>query len=147
MDEFGLRRACQWAGNSPATAMKNYALVRKTDFVDDGNCIQKVDAKSDAINARDTKSDAEPASTYEQKPIKKRTAENQRSLQCVSVDDIGLRTPNDSRGDNESGHVFTPNRTLEVSDLDSLAEQIVATFNADQIEQLYSLINLKQQNV
>ena len=34
MDEFGLRKACQWAGNSPATAMKNYALVRKTDFVD-----------------------------------------------------------------------------------------------------------------
>ena len=31
MDEHGLRRACQWAGNSAATAMKNYALVRKSD--------------------------------------------------------------------------------------------------------------------
>ena len=32
MDKHGLRRACQWAGNSAATAMKNYALVRKSDF-------------------------------------------------------------------------------------------------------------------
>lgn len=31
MDEHGLRRACQWAGNSPATAMKNYSMVRKTN--------------------------------------------------------------------------------------------------------------------
>ena len=105
MDEFGLRRACQWAGNSPATAMKNYALVRKTDFVDDGNCIQKVDAKSDAINARDTKSDAEPASTYEQKPNKKRTAENQRSLQCVSVDDIGLEPTTSSMSTRRSSQL------------------------------------------
>ena len=51
MDEYGLRRACQWAGNSPATAMKNYALVRKTDFADDGNSVNKPDAKSDADSA------------------------------------------------------------------------------------------------
>ena len=37
MDEYGLRRACQWAGNSAATAMKNYALVKKTDFIDAGS--------------------------------------------------------------------------------------------------------------
>ena len=36
MDEYGLRRACQWAGNSAGTAMKNYALVKKTDFTDSG---------------------------------------------------------------------------------------------------------------
>ena len=37
MDEYGLRRACQWSGNTAATAEKNYALVRKTDFQDIGN--------------------------------------------------------------------------------------------------------------
>ena len=52
MDEHGLRRDCQWAGNSAATAMKNYALVRKTDFTD---------ARYSAVN----KSDAEPARTQE----------------------------------------------------------------------------------
>ena len=90
MDEFGLRRACQWAGNSPSTAMKNYALVRKTDFVDDGSIVIKSDAKSDANSACDAKSDAEPASMPEQKPNKKRTVENGESSQCVSVGDIGL---------------------------------------------------------
>ena len=79
MDEFGLRRACLWVGNSPATAMKNYALVRKTDFVDDVNSV----TKSDAILDADAKSDAAPANMVEQNPNKKRTAKNQRSLQCV----------------------------------------------------------------
>ena len=36
MDRFGLRRACQWSGNSAATAMKNYALVRSEDYDDSG---------------------------------------------------------------------------------------------------------------
>ena len=54
MDEYGLRHTCQWAGNSPATAMANYALVRKTDFVDAGSSANK----SDAISPSDTKSDA-----------------------------------------------------------------------------------------
>ena len=36
MDQYGLRKACMWAGNSAATAMKNYALVKKTDFDDAG---------------------------------------------------------------------------------------------------------------
>ena len=76
MDQNGLRKACQWAGNSPATAMKNYALTRNTDFVDAGEQV--------------IKSDAERASKVEQKPNKKRTEENQRSPQCVLVDDIGL---------------------------------------------------------
>ena len=66
MDEFGIRKACQWAGNSAATAMKNYALVRKTDFTDARySAVNKSDAKSDALNASDAKSDAEPASTQE----------------------------------------------------------------------------------
>ena len=56
--------------------------------------------------------------------------------------DTGLRTTRKNKGDNESTILFTPNRTLDASDLDSLAEQIVAVFNADQIEQLCSLINL-----
>ena len=53
MDEYGLRLACQWAGNSAATAMKNYALVRNTDFDDSGR--SKDDAKSDAESASVTK--------------------------------------------------------------------------------------------
>ncbi len=66
MDEHGLRRACPWAGNNAATAMKNYALVRKTDFTDARySAVNKSDAKSDALNASDAKSDAEPASTQE----------------------------------------------------------------------------------
>ena len=105
MDEFGLRRACQWAGNSPATAMKNYALVRKTDFVDDGNSVKKVDAKCAAILVDDAKSDAERASTQELKPNKKRTAENQRSLQCVSVDDIGLEPTTSSMSTRRSSQL------------------------------------------
>lgn len=36
MDQYGLRRACQWSGNTSATAEKNYALVRKSDFNDLG---------------------------------------------------------------------------------------------------------------
>ena len=105
MDEYGLRKACQWAGNSPATAMKNYALVRKTDFVDDGNSVTKSDAKSDAIDAADAKSDAERASTAEQRPNKKRTAENQRSLQCVVVDDIGLEPTTSSMSTRRSSQL------------------------------------------
>ena len=95
MDEFGLRRACQWAGNSPATAMKNYALVRKTDFVDDGNSVTKSDAKSDA----------EWASLVEQKPNKKRTVKNSESSQCVSVDDIGLEPTTSSMSTRRSSQL------------------------------------------
>ena len=52
MDEYGLRRACQWAGNSAATAMKNYGLVRHTDFDDVGQGDrQKGAAKYDAVLA------------------------------------------------------------------------------------------------
>ena len=92
MDKYGLRKACQWAGNNPATAMKNYALVRKTDFVDAGEA-QKADAKSDAIETVDAKSDAEPASVTEQKPNEKSTEENLRSLPCSEVGAEGLEPP------------------------------------------------------
>ena len=93
MDEYGLRRACQWAGNSPTTAMKNYALIRKTDFIDDGVSTQKVDAKCAAILADDAKSDAEPASVVEQKPNKKRTVKSGDSSQCVMMGAEGLEPP------------------------------------------------------
>ena len=46
MDDFGLRKACQWIGNSPAIAMKHYALMKKTDYVDVGS---KSGAKSGAV--------------------------------------------------------------------------------------------------
>ena len=93
MDEYGLRRACQWAGNSPTTAMTNYALIRKTDFIDDGVSTQKVDAKCAAILADDAKSDAEPASVVEQKPNKKRTVKSGDSSQCVMMGAEGLEPP------------------------------------------------------
>jgi len=118
--EFGLRRGCQWTGNSPATAMKNYALVRRTDFVDGGNSV----AKSDAILAPDVKSDAVPASTGKRRPNKKRTAENGRSLQCVIVDDIGLESTAETREFCTFDPKATPNPTPSFED-DKLA-QIVA---------------------
>ena len=77
MDNYGLRLACQWAGNSPATAMKNYALVRNTDFDDAGNQSSsqgpKSAAYSDALTPFDAYSDAERASTDE-----KQTPQNTR---------------------------------------------------------------------
>ena len=100
MDQYGLRRACQWSGNSASTAMKTYALVKKCDFEDVGMA-EKVDAKSDAISAVDAKCDAESASTTEQKPRKKSTVENSNSLPCISVGDIGLE-PTTSTMSNES---------------------------------------------
>lgn len=101
MDEYGLRRACQWAGNSPATAMKNYAMVRKTDFADagvsDGLRAQKVDAKSDAIVASDAKSDAALASVRgnggSENPIKKAPPSTVRAQGCLSVGVEGLEPP------------------------------------------------------
>ena len=70
--------------------MKNYALIRKTDFVDDGNNVTKSDAKSDAICAADAKSDAESASMVEQKPHEKSTVKNVESSQCFKVGAKGL---------------------------------------------------------
>ena len=107
MDEYGLRRACQWAGNSAGTAMKNYALVKKTDFTDAGTQsstkiaepkgsqpAQKSDAKSDAINDFDAKSDAESSGTdsheFAQTQAKNALPQNHLEGQCVLVDDIGL---------------------------------------------------------
>lgn len=53
MDEYGLRRACTWSGNSPEIAMKNYKIVRKQDYIDLGATnSNKSDAKSDAVRAR-----------------------------------------------------------------------------------------------
>jgi integrase len=48
MDRYGLRRACAWIGNSPEVAMKHYALIKRSDYADDG---EKSDAKSDAAQA------------------------------------------------------------------------------------------------
>ena len=80
MDEYGLRRACQWSGNSPATAMKNYALVKHTDFADSG--VTKLDAKSDALNPFDAEYDAESASLSEQS-----TRQNKEKGACSSLPD------------------------------------------------------------
>jgi hypothetical protein len=95
MDEYGLRKACQWAGNSAATAMKNYALIRREDFMDQGSPSgPKVDAKSDAIISFDAKSDAEPASTPKHgttgNPIKNASGPKTRESECVLVGETGI---------------------------------------------------------
>ncbi len=57
MDQYGLRRACAWIGNSAAIAMRNYALMKKTDYLDVGDAALRIsadksDAKSDAVGSR-----------------------------------------------------------------------------------------------
>ncbi len=37
VDQYGIRRACQWIGNSVKVAEKNYLLVKGTDFIEAGN--------------------------------------------------------------------------------------------------------------
>ncbi len=51
MDLVGLRRACQWIGNSTKVAMQNYALMKSTDYIDAG-ASQKSDYRSDEAQAR-----------------------------------------------------------------------------------------------
>ena len=51
MDQYGLRKACMWIGNSPTIAMKHYSLMRNTDYIDAG-ASRKSDAKSNAAGAR-----------------------------------------------------------------------------------------------
>ena len=87
MDQYGLRKACAWIGNSPAVAMKHYALLRKSDYTDLG-------AKSGAVETEalytspetkgltsiksDAKSGAAPARTGEfREPHNAKTLENQ----------------------------------------------------------------------
>ena len=77
--------------------MKNYTLVRESDFKDVG-MVGKSDAKSDAIFADDAKSDAESASVKEQKPHKKSTEETGESLQCIKVGVEGLEQCRKTRG-------------------------------------------------
>ena len=72
--------------------MKNYALVRKTDFVDAGNLA----TKSDAIDAVDAKSDAALANLADPKPTKKRTQGRSEAFGCVSVGVEGLEPPTPS---------------------------------------------------
>ena len=122
MDEYGLRRACQWAGNSAGTAMKNYALVKKTDFTDSGTNITlenvesndqkpapKCDAKSDAINDFDAKSDAESSSTdsheFASNQVKNALPQNHLEGQCVLVDDIGLEPTTSSMSTRRSSQL------------------------------------------
>ena len=98
MDAYGLRRACQWAGNSPATAMKNYALIRKTDFIDTGSESakdQKADAKCAAQSAArspfDAQSAAESASTPEQQtPQNTKKAALKRTEEIPEVQLMGV---------------------------------------------------------
>ncbi len=97
MDEYGLRRACPRAGNSAGTAMKNYALVKKTDFTDAGTQSSTKIAEpkgSQPAQKSDAKSDAESSSTesheFAQTQVKNALHQNHLEGQCVLVDDIGF---------------------------------------------------------
>ena len=94
MDVFGIRKACQWAGNSVSTAMKNYALVKKSDYDESTLESDSGDAKSAAKIAGDAKSAAEPAGKSSQriatKPIKNAFVQNQSENEYVSMGDTGL---------------------------------------------------------
>ena len=59
----------------------------------------------------DAKSDAESASTTEQKPRKKSTVENSNSLPCISVGDIGFELAAKTRVKAASQQKLTPNAT------------------------------------
>ncbi len=77
MDEYGLRKACQWIGNSPAIAMKNYSLLKKTDYIDAG---KKSDAALDAARSSVTAHGREGDARKPRKPRKSKQ----------KVDDTGL---------------------------------------------------------
>jgi integrase len=61
MDSHGLRRACAWIGNTPNVAIKHYALLKHSDYVDAGaeSGVSKSDAKSDAVPARNEENEGE----------------------------------------------------------------------------------------
>jgi integrase len=51
MDWYGLRRACNWIGNSPDTAMRHYSIMRDDDFLADTGdfeCGEETGAKTGA---------------------------------------------------------------------------------------------------
>jgi|688.fasta_scaffold184147_1 hypothetical protein len=50
MDLYRLRKACQWIGNTPGIAMRNYSLLRHTSYEDEGgNGAEKSVVKSVVI--------------------------------------------------------------------------------------------------
>ena len=52
MDLYGLRKACQWIGNTPGIAMRNYSLLRHTSYEDEGgNGAEKSVVKSVVLSA------------------------------------------------------------------------------------------------
>lgn len=129
MDKYGLRQACSWSGNSASTAMKNYALVRKSDFEDVGMA-GKCAAESDAILA------AESASVTERKPHKKSTVENGNSLPRISVGDIGLELASKTRAKAASQQKLTPNATPS-----DLALLIQSSLSPKQVRELIRLLS------
>ncbi len=106
MDVYGLRRACQWAGNSAATAMKNYAQVRSTDFDDAGAAgtgkwaIPNTTPNAPPNLSDDAKCAAVPAGSVSQDAAKNAGnpafIENVPTGTLVPVGDEGLEPPTSS---------------------------------------------------
>ena len=105
MDEYGLRRANQWAGNSAGTAMKNYAFVKKTDFTDSGTNVasqnvgsndRKPAPKSDAINEFDAESSSTDSHEFAFNQRKNALPQICLEGQCVSEDVIRLECPTET---------------------------------------------------
>ena len=91
MDAVGLRRACAWIGNSPEIAIKHYALMRKTDYIDAGRGQSDATDGTKGLTSKksDAKSDAEQARTGENcreretdDPINSRVSEGSESVSC-----------------------------------------------------------------
>jgi hypothetical protein len=87
MDQYGLRRACQWAGNGPTTAIKHYALARKCDFENVG-----ISTKNLTQNPTQNPTLNRQAPTQE-KPTKKAPSRIRETRRCYEVGVEGLEPP------------------------------------------------------
>ncbi len=101
VDDHGMRRACQWIGNTFTVAEKNYLLVKGTDFVetsdqdsDDFNFVRSGKTQSGANSGA---VDASQASSGDVKTKKASENERKPTLQRTILD-LNQRPPRCQRG-------------------------------------------------